>query len=48
MFQGKFNESFNQYLILRRYDPYSSKLTILKRALIDSWSERGSTLPTRS
>ena len=38
---GGFNESYNQYLILRGYDPSSSKLIILKRALIDSWGEPG-------
>jgi hypothetical protein len=41
MFQGRFNESYNQYLILRGYDPSSSKLIILKRALVDSWGEPG-------
>lgn len=41
MYQGGFNESYNQYLILRGYDPSSSKLIILKRALLDSWTEPG-------
>jgi len=41
MNQGGFNESYNQYLILRGYDPTLSKLTILKRALVDSWGEPG-------
>jgi hypothetical protein len=41
MFQGGFNQSYDQYLILRGYDPSSSKLIILKRALIDSWAEPG-------
>lgn len=41
LFQGGFNESYNQYLILRGYDLSSNKLLILKRALIDSWSEPG-------
>ena len=41
MSQSGFNDSYNQYLILRRYDPHSSKLLILKRALIDSWGEPG-------
>jgi len=30
-----------QYLILRGYDPTSSKLAILKRALIESWGQPG-------
>jgi hypothetical protein len=41
VFQGGFNQSYDQYLILRGYDPSSGKLTILKRALIDSWGEPG-------
>lgn len=41
MFQGRFDESYNQYVILRGYDPSSSKLLILKRALVDSWGEPG-------
>lgn len=41
MFQGRFNESYDRYLILRGYDPSSSKLIILKRALVDSWGEPG-------
>ena len=41
MFQDRFNKSYNQYLILRGYDPSSNKLVILKRALIDSWEESG-------
>ena len=41
MFQGGFSESYSQYLILRGYDPSSSKLIILKRALVDSWGEPG-------
>ena len=41
MYLGGFNESYNQYLILRGYDPSSSKLIILKRALLDSWGEPG-------
>jgi hypothetical protein len=36
-----FNQSYDQYLILRGYDPATSKLLILKRALIDSWAEPG-------
>jgi hypothetical protein len=35
------NTSYNQYLVFRGYDPSSSKLLILKRALIDSWGEPG-------
>lgn len=41
MFSGDFNHSYNQYLLLRGYDPGASKLLILKRALVDSWSEPG-------
>lgn len=41
MLQDRFNKSYNQYLILRGYDPSSNKLVILKRALIDSWGEPG-------
>ena len=41
MFTGGFDESYNQYLILRGYDPSSSKPAILKRALVDSWSQPG-------
>ena len=41
MFQGGFNQSYDQYLILRGHDPSSSKLIILKRALINSWAETG-------
>lgn len=41
MFQDRFNKSYNQYLVLRGYDPSLSKLIILKRALIDSWGEPG-------
>lgn len=41
MFQDRFNESYDQYLILRGYDPSSSKLVVLKRALVDSWGEPG-------
>lgn len=41
MFQSRFNESYNQYLVLRGYDPSSNKLVILKRALFDSWGEPG-------
>ena len=41
MFQGRFNQSYDRYLILRGYDPSSGKLIILKRALIDSWGEPG-------
>lgn len=41
MSQEGFNTSYNQYLLLRGYDPSSSKLLILKRALIDSWGEPG-------
>ena len=41
MFQGGFNQSYDQYLILRGYDPSSNKLIILKRALIDSLAEPG-------
>jgi hypothetical protein len=37
----KINDGYNQYLIFRKYDPSSSKLIILKRALIDSWGEPG-------
>ena len=36
-----FNESYEQYLVLRGYDPSANKLLILKRALIDSWAEPG-------
>lgn len=39
--QGRFNDSYDQYLILRGYDPSLGKLLILKRALIDSWSQPG-------
>lgn len=41
MRQGGFSQSYNQYLMLRGYDPSSSKFTILKRALIESWVEPG-------
>ncbi len=41
MFQDRFNHSYNEYLILRGYDPGSNKLVILKRALFDSWGEPG-------
>jgi hypothetical protein len=41
MFQDRFNQSYEQYLILRGYDPSSGKLIVLKRALIDSWGEPG-------
>ena len=41
MSQSKFDKSYNRYLILRGYDPSSSKLQILKRALFDSWGEPG-------
>ncbi|MGD8245554.1 MAG: hypothetical protein PVG25_05865 [Anaerolineae bacterium] len=41
MSRGGFNESYNQYLILRGYDASSSKWVILKRALVDSWGEPG-------
>jgi len=41
MFQGGFNESYNRYLALRGYDPFSNRLVILKRALLDSWGEPG-------
>lgn len=41
MSQDGFNQSYDQYLILRGYDPTSSKFIILKRALIDSWGEPG-------
>lgn len=41
MFHGRFEESYDRYLILRGYDPSWSKLTILKRALVDSWGEPG-------
>jgi hypothetical protein len=41
MFEGGFNESYDQYLILRGYDPSSTKPAILKRSLVDSWSEPG-------
>jgi hypothetical protein len=33
--------SYNQYLLLRGYDPSSNKFLMLKRALIDSWAEPG-------
>jgi hypothetical protein len=39
--QGKFSQSYERYLILRGYDPLSGKLVILKRALVDSWTEPG-------
>jgi hypothetical protein len=35
------SQSYNQYLILRGYDPSSSGLMILRRALFDSWGEPG-------
>lgn len=41
MFEDGFNESYLRYLILRGYDPSSTKLAILKRSLVDSWSEPG-------
>jgi hypothetical protein len=41
VFPGGFNESYNQYLTLRGYDASSSKLVILRRALVDSWGEPG-------
>jgi len=41
MHKNGFNESYNQYLVLRGYDPSSNKLVILKRALFDSWGEPG-------
>ncbi len=41
MFQDRFNESYDQYLILRGYDLSSSKLLVLKRALVGSWGEPG-------
>jgi hypothetical protein len=41
MVQDKFSHSYQQYLILRGYDPASNKLAILKRALFDSWGEPG-------
>lgn len=41
MAPGKFNQSYEQYLVFRDYDPSASKLLILKRALIDSWGEPG-------
>ena len=36
-----FNQGYDQYLILRGYDPKASKFSILKRALIESWGEPG-------
>jgi hypothetical protein len=41
MSQKRFDRSYNRYLLLRGYDPSSSKLLILKRALVDSWAEPG-------
>ena len=41
MFPGGFNLSYQEYLVLRGYDPSCGALTILKRALITSWSEPG-------
>jgi hypothetical protein len=38
---GAFAESYRRYLIRRRYDPAAGKLTILKRALIESWWQPG-------
>jgi hypothetical protein len=38
---GKYIQSYDQYLILRNFDPSAGKLVILKRALIDSWGEPG-------
>jgi len=37
----KYIKDYNKYLILRKYDPSSGKLRILKRALLDSWGEPG-------
>jgi hypothetical protein len=41
LLDGGFNESYDRYLILRGYDASSTKLAILKRALVDSWIEPG-------
>jgi hypothetical protein len=41
MFEGGFNKSYDHYLTLRGYDPSSPKPAILKRSLVDSWSEPG-------
>jgi polyferredoxin len=41
MYRCGFNQSYERYLILRGYDPSAAKLSILKRALIDSWGEVG-------
>ena len=41
MSQAKHSKTYDQYLILRNYDPAAGKLVILKRALIDSWFEAG-------
>jgi hypothetical protein len=38
---GRFNQSYDQYLVFRNYDPSAGKLLILKRALVDSWAESG-------
>lgn len=34
-------ENYREYLLLRGYDPDSSKWSVLKRALIGSWAEPG-------
>ena len=34
-------QSYDQYLVIRNYDPTAGKLIILKRALITSWGEPG-------
>jgi hypothetical protein len=41
MIGDRFNDSYNQYLLLRGYDPSGSKLVVLRRALVDSWGEPG-------
>ena len=41
MSPGRFNQSYEQYLVLRGYDPSSSRWVILRRALISSWGEPG-------
>ncbi len=41
MSEGGFSDSYDRYLALRGYDPSSTKPAILKRSLLDSWSQPG-------
>jgi hypothetical protein len=41
MTTSKYQQRYRQYLLLRGYDPDTSKWSILRRALLESWAEPG-------